>query len=264
MPYPFTHPAAAIPLNLLLGRLAVPSALAIGSVVPDLWYLAYFVDRGDSHSAAGLLWFCLPFGFLLYAGFHLIFKQPLIALMPACLAARLGAWTFPGLPRVPWHAVLVCLFAGALVHLVWDEFTHRDMHEVQTTLLAIGRYQLQLHQLLQHLSTLLGSVFLAWWLWRKLRASPSDSSSSITVLPMPLRTAILAALLIISADPLWHGALGISTATLADISAVRTMLRGAAISGLSAFGLGLVTYCLLWRIGGMTRQPHAQATTDIR
>ena len=77
MPYPFAHPAAVLPLARPMGRFAVPSALAIGSVVPDLWYFVPFADRADSHSLAALFWFCLPAGLAAYALFHLLLKQPL-------------------------------------------------------------------------------------------------------------------------------------------------------------------------------------------
>ena len=80
MPYPFAHPAAILPLAGPMGRFAAPSALAIGSVAPDLWYLVPGLARDDSHSLAGLFWFCLPAGALAYLAFHLLLKQPLLAL----------------------------------------------------------------------------------------------------------------------------------------------------------------------------------------
>src|SRR5262245_39207676 len=120
MPYPFAHPAAVLPLPRLMGRLAVPSALVIGSLSPDLWYLAPPLAREDNHGAAALLWFCLPAGLALYALFHLLLKQPLIAL----LSPRLAAFTPAGLPAAPWRAVVVSLLAGALTHFAWDAATH--------------------------------------------------------------------------------------------------------------------------------------------
>lgn len=157
MPYPFAHPAAVLPLVPLLGRLAVPSALAIGSVTPDLWHLVPFADRADSHSAAALLWFCLPAGLLAYALFHLVLKQPLIALV----WPRLEAFACKGLPRAPWYAVIVSLLAGTLTHLAWDAITHTNDHTVHGP------------NWFQHANTLLGSVILGWWIWRRVRRVPA-------------------------------------------------------------------------------------------
>jgi hypothetical protein len=68
VPYPFAHPAAVLPL----ARFGVPSALVIGSVAPDLWYLLPFIDRAQTHSLSGVLAFCLPAGLLLYLLFHFV------------------------------------------------------------------------------------------------------------------------------------------------------------------------------------------------
>jgi hypothetical protein len=157
VPYPFAHPAAVLPLVPLMGRLAVPSALAIGSVTPDLWHLVPFAERADSHSAAALLWFCLPAGLLAYALFHLVLKQPLIAL----LSPRLGAFACPGLPKARWHAVIVSLLVGALTHLAWDAVTHTNDHHVHGP------------NWVQHANTALGSVILGWWSWRRVRRVPA-------------------------------------------------------------------------------------------
>ncbi len=156
MPYPFAHPAAVLPLVPLMGRLAVPSALAIGSVAPDLWHLVPLANRADSHSLAALLWFCLPVGLLAYALFHLLLKQPLIAL----LSPRLGALACEGLPKAHWHAVIVSLLVGALTHLAWDALTHTNDHTIHGP------------NWFQHANTALGSAVLAWWIWRKVRRLP--------------------------------------------------------------------------------------------
>ena len=156
MPYPFAHPVAVLPLARPMGRFAVPSALAIGSVAPDLWHLAPFVSRADSHSPAALLWFCLPAGLLAYVLFHLLLKQPLIAL----LGPRLGAFACKGLPRAPWYAVVASLLAGALTHVIWDAVTHTNDHTMQDP------------NWFQHASTVLGSAVLGWWIWLRVRRVP--------------------------------------------------------------------------------------------
>lgn len=135
MPYPFAHPAAVLPLIRPMGRFGVTSALVIGSMVPDAWYLVPGLARADSHSAAGLLWFCLPLGFLMYISYHLLWRGRL--------------------PKAPWHAVLVSLLVGALTHLGWDALAHS--------------YAWQGINVLQHASTVLGTAFIVWWCYRSVR-----------------------------------------------------------------------------------------------
>jgi uncharacterized protein DUF4184 len=228
VPYAFAHPAAVVPLSRVLGRFAVPSALAIGSMIPDSWYLLYFVHREDSHSLGGMLWYCLPAGLFAYAAFHLIFKQPLLALLPRALAGKLGTFTSLGLPPVRWRAVLLSLLAGASTHLAWDALTHG--------------YEVGGHQILQHASTLFGTAFVAWWLWKKLRATPAVSATR--VMPGPARAAIVAALVLVSAVAFLSAAL---TMPSPDLDALRDLLHAGSVIAVSAFGLMLVAYCVLWR-----------------
>jgi hypothetical protein len=227
MPYAFAHPAAVIPLSRVLGRFAVPSALAIGSVIPDSWYLLYFVQREDSHSLAGILWYCLPAGLFAYAAFHLIFKQPLLALLPPALAGKLGTFTCRGLPPVRWHTVVLSLLAGVLTHLAWDALTHG--------------YEFGGHQILQHASTLFGTLFIAWWLWKKLTATPVATTTR--VMPGPARAAIVTMLVVVSAVAFLSAVL---TMPSPDIDALRDLLRAASVTAVSALGLMLIAYCLLW------------------
>ena len=223
MPYPFAHPAAVLPLARPLGRFAVPSALAIGSMAPDFWYLLPLLERGDSHSLAGLAWFCLPAGLLAYALFHLLLKQPLIAL----LSPRLGCFTPAGLPQVPWRAVIVSLMVGALTHLAWDALTHSYDEAAQR------------HNWLQHASTALGTLVLAWWSWRKLRLVPAA--------PGPLsalaRASIVLALL-------GAGALAACVTAqpqAADLLALRQFLRTGGFAAVQALSVALLVYCLLFQ-----------------
>jgi hypothetical protein len=129
VPYPFAHPAAVLPLIRPMGRFGVPSALVIGSVVPDAWYLVPLLDRSDSHSLSGLLLFCLPAGILV----EILWRQSL---------------------RAPWLAVAISILAGALTHFAWDALTHSYAYR--------GMY------VLQHASTILGSAFIVWWCTRSL------------------------------------------------------------------------------------------------
>jgi hypothetical protein len=222
MPYPFAHPAAVIPLARPMGRFAVPSALAIGSISPDFWYFVPLLERGESHSIAGLAWFCLPASLLMYALFHLFLKQPLIAL----LSPRLGAFTCTRLPAVPWRAVIVSLLVGALTHLAWDALTHS--HD------DAWRYNW-----LQHASTVLGSAALIWWIWRKVRLAPAA--------PSPLsplaRASTLLLLLGAAALAAWCAA----EPPAPDLMALRRFLRTGGLAAMEALGAALLVYCLVFQ-----------------
>jgi len=220
VPYPFAHPAAVLPLVPVLGRFAVPSALAIGSIAPDLWHLVPFVSRADSHSPAALLWFCLPAGLLAYALFHLVLKQPLIALA----WPRLGAFACKGFPPSPWHAVAASLLLGALTHLAWDALTHTNDHTVQDP------------NWFQHANTLLGSVILGAWIWRRVRRVPR----------VPYRLSVFhrgcAALAI-------AGAMAISALCSADTWPAfdRQLLKSVGIGALQGLVAALLVYALIFQ-----------------
>jgi hypothetical protein len=230
VPYPFAHPAAVLPLVQPLGRFAAPSALVIGSVVPDLWTFVPFVDRATSHSVAGLFWFCLPAGLAGYVLFHLVLKRPLIALV----SPRLAAFTSAGLPPARWSAVAVSVFAGAVTHLAWDALTHAN-DDIE----AGG------HNWPQHASTLLGSAILAWWVWRKVRrATPAVSGERLSARARALTITALAAA---TASAAWLSVSGFPSP--ADVAALRQLLRTAASAAVVGLTLALFVYCAIWRLG---------------
>jgi hypothetical protein len=224
MPYPFAHPAAVLPLPRLMGRLAVPSALAIGSIAPDFWYLVPHLARHDTHSLAALAWFCLPAGLLAYLLFHLLLKQPLIAL----ISPRLGEFTPPRLPAAPWRAVILSLAAGAATHLAWDTATH-------------AYEDVWRHNWLQHASSAAGTAILAAWLWRRLRRAPLRPAR----IPGFTRTCAVLCL---------AGAAALSALMSADAAldfnaaALRHFARTAGIGALQGLAAALVVLSLLYTL----------------
>jgi hypothetical protein len=233
MPYPFAHPAAVLPLVGPLGRLAVPSALVIGCMIPDAWYLVGVASRETSHSLPGLLRFCLPAGLLAYLAFHLLLKQALAALLPAYLASRLVPYLAKGLPAVPWRAVLASLLCGAATHLAWDGLTHE-------------RAVVNGVQLLQHASTLLGTAILAGWLWRWFRRAPAHPVPPDLPLPLPARVAVLLAL--IAVPSYWALAQATAPSLPASVEELRDALRTAGMAAAQAFALSSIGYALVWKL----------------
>lgn len=240
MPYAFAHPAAVIPVARLLGGRAVPSALAIGSVVPDAWYLVPALTRGATHDVSGVLWFCLPVSLLAYAAFHLIFKQPLLALLPRKVAERLAAWSAPGLPAVSGFNVFISLLAGIFTHLAWDALTHEGaLSSAATVLEAEVLAGFPLYRVLQHASTLGGTALLGVWLWRKLAAT--QPQSSLRALDPKLRLAVLAAMAIVPAAA-FSAAL-----PLFELGSFRSALRAGGVMAVCALGLVTLAFCVAWR-----------------
>ena len=221
----------------MLGARAVPSALAIGAMIPDAWYVVPLLERDRSHELPGALWFCVPAGLLVYLAFHLLFKHPLLALAPRPLAGRLARWTAPGLPRVAWPWVLLSLLAGIATHLAWDAFTHTGHFPMLDAPVAGG---LTVHQVLQHASTLLGTAFLAVWLRSKLRATLPVAG--VYVLRERLRLAVVGAMAGLPA------AAFLCVLCVFGAGADRLALRAAGVTALSAFGLVTLAYSLGWKL----------------
>lgn len=254
MPFTLAHPAAILPVARPLGRLAVPSALVIGSMAPDLpYFLPLDVSRGQSHSLVGLLWFCLPAGIVTYVLFHTVVKVPVLALLPAWMADRLAPASPRALPPAPWVAVAVSLLVGSLTHVIWDAFTHEGdpavvmIPALSIRLFSLGRYPVFVYKMLQHLSTVLGLGALAWWSARWLRVAPrrpADLAPSLTSRQRALVVGVLVAAACIAvlmvAAPVLSRRL---TTAAVQILAVRVV-----VSGMSAFAALLLGFCVVWQL----------------
>ncbi|MDA0185085.1 DUF4184 family protein [Solirubrobacter phytolaccae] len=122
-----SHAAAVLPF---VRTGLVPSALVIGSMVPDA---PYFVPTGISsastHAAAGIVSVDVVLGLLVFLVWHQWLAPAAVALAPHAVRDRLA----PELP-VPLRRhlgsvkavllVLVSLALGAATHVLWDAFAH--------------------------------------------------------------------------------------------------------------------------------------------
>ncbi len=206
MPFTASHIAAIVPLYPWLGRFRVLSALAIGCMSPDFHYfLPIDVGRLSTHSAWGLIWFCLPMGVAFYALYHLLIKHPLIGLLPEWISARLDriAGEPRTLPSARWVDVLGAIAIGALTHITWDAFTHRRgwgtvlFPALQGFVFSIRGLDFHVYNLLQHVSTVIGLVVIAWCALRWLRQTAASQDERRTRLSA--RTKALAWLSIVAA-----------------------------------------------------------------
>jgi hypothetical protein len=259
MPFTLAHPTAVIPIHRGLPRWTVPSALVIGSIAPDLAYLVPArIPRAESHSVAGLFWWCLPVGCAVYVLFHVVMKHPLLRLMPVEVARRLSSVTGPprGLPSRPWLAIAVSVLLGSATHLAWDAFTHGGTPVVQAVdlfrapLFSIGSYPVFTYSVLQHGSTLFGVIALAWWIRRWLDTAPVGPAPSA---PLSRRERLigLASLVAIPA------ACGIVVVIFrlsspVDVQWQRAVGKGI-VSSFAAFGAVLLTFSGWWQFSTRRR-----------
>lgn len=247
MPFTLAHPAIMLPLPKLLGRHAVFSALAIGSMMPDApYFLALDIDRGDTHSLYGLLWFSLPLGLLFYGLFHTLIKRPLAFVLPPELGARLPLSPMLDADKHLW-ALPLSVWLGSFSHIVWDSCTHKygffveRLPLLKTLLFRFGGYNFWLYKVLQYVSGVLGVAILLlaawWWLRRAAPASPPPTWPW----PEGWRRRVRLALFLLPSS-----AAILAAATSAEFLEFSLLLRHMVIIGGRCFLLTVAMYTLTW------------------
>lgn len=253
MPFTFAHPAAVIPVHRVLKHRGVLSALVIGSMAPDFQnFLPFNVERADSHSLAGMLWFSLPVGMAVFLIFHLLLKKPLCALLPPSIAVRLASLiNAPSLPSFSGAAIVFSLLLGTLTHLVWDAFTHYTfvttvaLPMLTRHLLSVGGYHVYPYKLLQHASTLIGTALVGYWSLRWLRSATMPSQLPPPSLTRHQRYAVIGMLLAI--PPLIGCGRAAHSWLVSYVPVIlNDLVREAVVTTISSFGLLVIMYSLLW------------------
>jgi hypothetical protein len=173
MPFTPAHPALVLPFLKIDKRYVSASALVIGSMVPDFEYFFRFgIKSHFSHTLPGIFYFDIPVTLLLAIAFHLVVKKNLVSALPRYLQSRLVPLsTFDFLPYLKQypHTFLVCAAIGAYSHIFWDGFTHITGYFVQhvdllrKTFIHIDRTRYPLWYSLQHISSVVGLVIIAFY-----------------------------------------------------------------------------------------------------
>jgi hypothetical protein len=195
MAFTLSHAAAVLPFSRPLARWRLLSAAVIGSMVPDFgWFMPHEPARFETHSALGLVIFCLPVGLATYWIFQRLMKVPLVELLPDGAYSRWNASAAPANLANPqqWIMAACGVLAGAVTHLVWDAFTHegargvRMMPALDDLMVGIGGHHLVGARLLQDASSLVGLVVVVAILAYGLRPGLGAASAAA---PRRLRVA---------------------------------------------------------------------------
>ena len=180
----------------------------------------------------------------------MLFKAPLIDLMPDAIAAR---FCRDATRRAPWSAVLVSLLCGALTHLLWDAFTHPGtilvdaLPMLQTELAVVGGYHVYIFKVLQHGGTLLGLALIALWSINWLRRTPVDSTTRPRALSPAQRVG---AQLALAGSPLLAGLYAgcRRSAQVTNMVELQDFATGFIFTALPAGALTLAIYSMLWKL----------------
>lgn len=267
MPVTLAHPALTLPLMRWLRRETLPSALVVGSMVPDLvMWVDLGVDRDVSHHWIGLFTYCLPLGLVALVLFHALLEVPLYQLLP-------DAWARPLLARTTrvrdidpltagWSIVL-----GAATHQAIDAFTHSSGLGMQLwpalrrpPWIDIPGFPLYGYQLLQYGASVAGlaMIVLALDRWRRTASAPDDP---LPWLDEPLRARIRAFMLLavgsFGAGWGWYRA----SQQIDAARATRFVLTRFAVGSIAAALVVLCLWGLVWRLwhNGPTPGRHGPA-----
>ena len=260
MPLTIAHTVAAIPLRRPLGRLGVLAALVIGSAVADVpLYLTLSLKRDVTHSAIGLLSFCLPVGIVAYLLYDQVLDRPLRALMPEALQRRLQRTGREARPPVWSPAVLVSLLAGAATHLVWDSFTHGGPAGVgewipvlETRLFTVSGYTVYVFSVLQHGSSALGTSLLGLWIWRWYRRAPLAERPVGGLTPGIRRWLLVSMALVAVVAAAVAGAR--RPPAEATLRALQPVARRLVVTALASLALSVTLYSVGWHFMRVRRR----------
>jgi len=210
VPFTPTHALAAVPLSRVGGTL--PSALAIGCVLPDLpMFIPGAPSYATTHSLVLGVPSCLPYGILAFVLFRLC-RGPALGFAPLVMRRRLGHYAAADLRLTPAlvGALFVSIALGVLSHIVWDSFTHA--HRLGSELVPVlsvpwvevGGYAIPGYRLLQHGSSVVGLPLLVMIVVRWYRRQPLDAAPAAAAAPRALSWLALS---LIVAVPLLAGAI---------------------------------------------------------
>ncbi len=171
MPFTFSHPAMVLPFTYLPRKWFSLTGLAIGSLTPDFEYFLRMRMKSEySHTIAGIFWFDLPLGILLAYIFHNFVRDSLIENSPKALKSRFlvfERFNWNQYLKKNWLVVAISILIGAGSHILWDGFTHeRGFFAERISLLTSNvnflGIQLSVFKILQHSSTLIGGLVIAF------------------------------------------------------------------------------------------------------
>ena len=248
MPFTVAHVVLARPLWRAVGRRLPLSGIVVGSVAPDLEYLAHLdTERTIGHQLLGVFILDLPLALVVLALWHGLIKRPATALVSLRLRPPIDTSPFPFGPPARFGLIVTSVLAGVAGHLLWDGFTHRDgfiTTRVAFLEQAIGRPHV--YDLFNYAGTAAGMLLLGWWWWRAIEArSARTDAAEPAPLPAGVRRAALSTLVALPAA----GGIANGARLRLDGWGIETTVIGAVLGAMAAGLLTLTVLSLILRAG---------------
>lgn len=253
MPFTISHVVAVLPLTTpRLARWFPPSALVIGSMVPDVPLLApYLGSYAWSHDLLiGPITYDLVVGLAVFALWTYALRRPLTDLAPPGLRTRLSPER--AVRGRVWLRAGLSIVIGAYTHVLWDSFTHANRWGVrQIPALSQLWGPLPGFKWLQYACGIGGLIVLGWWLvrwWRRTPPHPVPPSRS----PVPFRRfALVVVPLCVVGIALLAGIVQVAAGQPFGGLFLITVGR----SAWAALALLLLASCLFWWSSTSRRRP---------
>ncbi|GAA2267705.1 DUF4184 family protein [Nonomuraea roseoviolacea subsp. roseoviolacea] len=248
MPFTPSHIAAVLPLasSSRVRKVLDPWALAIGAMVPDLpIFLPFLPDYTDWHSLRGVLTIDTVAVLVLLVLFHVVLRDPLIALLPPALAGR-AATLLPSWRGFRLLPVVLGAMTGAASHVLWDSFTHARGPARWGPWLEVSVFGvIRLFRLLQYGSSAVGLAVVVWWAWRRLSRIAAVAPPERLVIPSGVRFYVLGAASVgtIAGALLWP--VVDPPSPQLGLPSVITKVGAGTLVGL---GLVLLCYAVVWQV----------------
>lgn len=241
MPFTVAHAVLARPLWRASATRLPLSGIVVGSVAPDLEYLAHLdTERTIGHLLHGVFLLDLPLALVLLALWHGLIKDSVAALVSVRLRPPIDVSPFPFWPLARFGLIAGSILIGISGHLVWDGFTHRDgfiTTRVAFLQEAIGRPHV--YDLFNYASTVVGMVLLGGWWWRAVKVRHVQPASAEPArLPDGTRKIALGTLIALSAA----GGIANGVRLRLDGWGVETTVTGTVLGAMAA---GLVSIVIV-------------------
>ena len=175
MPLTFCHPAIILPLHKISPNRISLTGLISGSMAPDFEYFTHMqMVKTHGHDLDAMIWFTLPISIILAVLYQGLIKVPLITHAPHWFSTRLSIYNsiswFKWVKRY-WYVLIYSALIGIFSHISWDSFTHstgifKFVLPITHTQIHIGNDTIQVFRILQHLSTLLGGIYILFFISR--------------------------------------------------------------------------------------------------